>query len=313
MTIAILFIIGGATALYLGAEMLVRGASRIAISLGIPTLVVGLTIVSIITSFPEGVASLIAQIRGDDDIAAANVIGSNIANVGLIIGMAGLISPLSISTHIRNIDTPIMISTLILLLLLMLPGEINRLSGALLITLLIAYVIYRIKTGEQTLEEEKLTKLKPKSSSKLQEYGWDATLVIVGMLFLILGGHIFVTGSVTLAKLLSISERVIGLTLVAIGTSLPELATTVVATYRKHTDLAVGNVVGSNIFNSLFIIGFVSLIKPITFTTTLLSYDGLIMVGFSLFFWLLMWTGNTIPRLGSALLLICYGTYLYTL
>lgn len=308
----IFLLILGCFLLYLGAESLVRGGSRLALSLGISPLVVGLTIVSMSTSLPEAVASLTAQLKeGSGDIALANVIGSNIANVALILGLTALIHPLSVSPLIKTHDTPIMITTLILLLLFMIPGTIGRISGLFLILLLIVYVVHRIQINEPNIVEEEMhEELLPKAKPWYKECGIDLALIALGVAFLIGGGYAFIKGAVALAKQLGISERVIGLTIVAIGTSLPELATSLVAAFRKHYDIAVGNIVGSNIFNSLFIVGLVALISPIHFSYNLLLIDGPVMLLFSIALFLIMLGRETISRLSGFFLLLGYAIYL---
>lgn len=303
MTALLLF--GGVLLLYLGAECLIHGASRLAIGLGIPVLVVGLTIVSMGTSLPEAITSLIAQvIDGNGDIALANVIGSNIANIGLITGITALIHPLAFSSHVTKIDMPIMLITLLALILFMLPGSVNRISGAILFIALISYVYYRLKTGQPPFEEKELEKIKPK-----QEVLKDLFLIVIGIVLLILGGDSFLNGAVRLAKQFGISDRVIGLTIIAIGTSLPELATTLLATVRKHSEIAIGNIVGSNIFNTLFIVGAVAMIKPIKFSQNLLMIDCPVMLLFSVLLWIIMRSSHTIRPLHGLFFLIGYGIY----
>ncbi len=304
------YILGGILLLYAGAEMLIRGASRVAFRLGVPSLIIGLTIVSMGTSLPEVVTAFIAQWEGGKgDLALGNVIGSNIANVGLIVGVTALARPLVCAPHVVKIDMPLLILSQILLLLLMIPLTIYRISGLLMVSLMVAYVIYCVKTGEQTVEEQELAKLKPNNSWLIV----DILLIIAGLLALVFGGDYFVKGAVQIATHYHISERVIGLTIVAIGTSLPELAITFVAAYRKHTDIALGNIVGSSIFNSLFIAGGVSLLIPIHFSQKLLLVDGPIMLLFCLLLWLIMYRKRQISRLSGAILLICYALYLISL
>lgn len=300
------YILGGILLLYAGAEMLIRGASHIAFRLGVPSLIIGLTIVSMGTSLPETVTTFIAQWSGNKgDLALGNVIGSNIANIGLIVGISALVQPLAFSPHVLKIDLPLMILAQILLFLLMIPGALYRLSGLLMVALMIAYVIYRVKTGEQTVEEEELAKLKSGKYSPVI----DLLLIIAGLIALIAGGNYFVKGAVHIATQFQISERVIGLTIVAVGTSLPELAITFVAALRKHTDIAIGNIVGSSIFNTLFIAGGVSLLLPIHFSQKLFLVDVPIMIGFCLLLWFIMHRQRIISRLSGAFLLLCYVLY----
>lgn len=317
MLIPILLFCLGVVILYFGAEWLVRGSSGLALSLGIAPVVVGLTIVAMGTSAPELVASLQAQLAQDaGSLVLGNVIGSNIYNVGLILGLAALIGPLTVHSDIVRRETPLAIGASVLMLLMMLGGVIQRWEGALLLLCFIAYLalqfyLVRKRGKKDSLAQELTEELKeaPKGSRL-----WMVFLVLVGIGGLVVGARILIDNAIILAESLGISERVIGLTLVAFGTSLPELATTLVAAVKKERDIAVANVVGSNIFNILLILGAVAFIRPIHFDPILLSRDGIFMLFVIALLMVMISKGSKLTRWqGAFLCLIClaYGYWLF--
>jgi cation:H+ antiporter len=308
----------GIVVLYFGAEWLVRGASQLALGLGISPVVVGLTVVAMGTSAPELVASLQAQLVQDSgSIVLGNVIGSNIYNVGLILGLAAMIGPLTVHSDIVKRETPLAIGATILLLLMMLGGTLYRWEGAILLVLFAGYILLQIYLGKKhrqqvdTLATEMAAELQPTDVNKLGMI----FLVLVGILGLVVGARLLIDNAVILAQALGISERVIGLTMVAFGTSLPELATTLVAAIKKERDIAVANVVGSNIFNILLIVGSVATIRPISnFDPVLLERDGpfmLVVIGLMM---LMVLGKGTMGRIKGGLLfalVMAYGIYLF--
>ncbi|MCH1919496.1 calcium/sodium antiporter [Shewanella sp. A3A] len=256
MTFIVLAIIGGFVILTAGAEALVRGASAIALRLGVTPLVIGLTIVAFGTSAPELAVSVKSALSGNSGIALGNVIGSNIANVGLILALTAIIRPIGVQSQTVKRDIPIMIGASVVLLLLLLDGQLGWIDGAVLFALLLAFLwhSYRISSDEDAEEIE----AGPRNP-------WLSTLlIVVGIGCLVGGGILFVDGAVDLARMFGISEAVIGLTIIAIGTSMPELVTSVVAALKGQSDIAIGNVVGSNIFNILCILGVTALVHPIS-------------------------------------------------
>lgn len=308
-------LIFGTCFLYLGAEGLVKGASRLGLSFGLSPLVVGLTVVAIGTSMPELVASLIAVVKeGSGDIALGNVIGSNIFNKGFILGSVALLHPLKISPMVRMHDAPVMVVTALALLIAMLPLEISRPVAALFLAAFLLYIYYRIKIKDPNVQEvERHEALLPRVSPFTKELIFDLLLAVCGIAFLVIGGFLFIEGAVRLAKLLGVSDRVIGLTIVAMGTSLPEFATSIVAALRGHFDIAVGNVVGSNIFNVLFIVGVVGVVHPFTFSHNLLYWDAPVMAGFSVLLWSKMLHHLRLERSSGALFLSLYILYIFSL
>jgi len=303
----------GILLLYFGAELLVKGASKLAFNLGVTPLAIGLTVVSMSTSMPEGVASLIAQLEGArGDIAIGNIIGSNIANIGLVLGITLLIRPIKISPAIKQREMPIMLFISIFFIALMTQLEISRFWGGVLVSGLLVYLIMQWKLADKGhLNEDKIvtSEFELKKGS-LKDNLLDLLLIGVGLVMLVIGGHLLISSAITLAEIFGISERVIGITLVAVGTSLPELATSIVASLRKASDISIGNVVGSNIFNLLFIIGGVSLVIPIAFSEALLWKDAPIMLAFSVVLWAMMWTRNVLDRRHGVMLLAGYCLYI---
>lgn len=317
MLIPVLLICLGILILFFGAEWLVRGASALALDFGISPVVVGLTIVAMGTSAPELVASLQAQLVQDaGSVVLGNVIGSNIFNVGLILGLAAVIGPLQVHSDIVKRETPLAIGVSALMLIMMVGGVIQRWEGIVLCLCFIAYILFQIHIaksgkGEDSLAKELMEEIeKPKGMSRW----WMIVLILVGIAALVIGARLLVDNALVLAIDLGISERVVGLTMVAFGTSLPELATTLVAAIKKERDIAVANVIGSNIFNILLILGTVATIRPIAFDRTLLTRDVVFMLVVICLAMLMFIRKNQLTRLqGSLLLLFCvvYGYFLF--
>src|SRR5690606_2369274 len=260
--------LAGLAALIVGAELLVRGASRLALSWGISPLVVGLTIVALGTSAPEVAVSIGASLDGKVDIAVGNVVGSNIVNVLFILGLSALLLPLSVNRHINRQVVPIIIGTTLLLMVLSLDGRIPTFDSAMLFALLVAYNVFllvqsRRHEGEGTNE---IPPVRPKSEREQQQkqphWSLQVLLIIGGLVLLVLGARWLVSASVAFARDLGLSELIIGLTIVAAGTSMPEVATSIMATLRNERDIAIGNVVGSCTFNILGCLGIAGMVAP---------------------------------------------------
>lgn len=310
MLIALLQILFGFALLYGAGDLLVRGSSRLALGFGISPLVVGLTVVAFGTSAPELAVSINAALLGRDDIAIGNVIGSNICNIGLIVGLSGLVRAMRVEIQLIRIDMPIMVGCSLLLLGLLLDGRISRTEGAVLATGIVAYVVFtlvmaRRQGAASATATGALADAAAGRSHRLLSLG----LVIAGVAGLTLGARVFVDGAVTIALALGISTAVIGLTVVAVGTSLPELATSVVAAVRREGDIAIGNVVGSNIFNLLSILGITALIQPLSIGGVRLV-DVVVMLGFAMALWLFMAWRSQVTRVEAGILLAAYLGYL---
>lgn len=311
----LLFLVCGFILLGVGAEMLVSGSSKLALKLGIPPLIVGLTIVAFGTSAPELAVSLEAASNGRSALALGNVIGSNIANIGLILGITALIYPIPVEEKLFKHQIPLMIAASLLLWLLLIDGDLDFTDGIILVTGLLVFLImsYRTSSNEKNESAEKSeleqALAEAQTASALQSNLLNILLIVCGLALLIGGSHVFVENAITLAHLFGVSEAIIGLTVVAIGTSIPELATSVIAAIRKQPALAIGNVIGSNLFNILGILGATSLISTIS-AAQFSAIDMLIMVGFACAVLPFAWSNLILSRIEGVLLLGGYCGYL---
>ena len=306
-----IFLSLGIILLFVGAEGLIRGSSNLAIKIGITPLVVGLTVVAFGTSAPELVVSLSAALKGNSTISLGNVIGSNIANIALILGVAALIRPLDVHAKVIIREIPVMIGISVLLFFLLLDGKIDFFDGLIFIALLILYNVFSVLLARKEKSPEIQNEFKEGLKSK---FGVPLSIIfmIAGLALLILGANLFVQSAVAIAKLFNVSDAVIGLTIVAIGTSLPELITSIVAAYKKEADIAIGNVVGSNVFNILGILGITALIIPVS-SDGISKIDLFVMIGTAILLFPLSKTGKRISRFEGILLLVGYIIYLYYL
>jgi cation:H+ antiporter len=266
LILEILLLLVGFAALYFGADWMIRGAARLEGSLGLSPIVIGLTVVSLGTSAPELVVAVLAAAAGSGDLAVGNVLGSNLANIGLILGATAMVRPLVVLERVVRREIPIMLFLTLLLFPLILDLRVGRLDGAFLCALLAAYLAYVFHQGKKAPPGlvSPYSKLAADSRRVAMKAAiMDIGLLVVGVLGLVLGGKAIVESATYLARALGVSEMTIGITLVAIGTSLPELATSLMAAVRKQTDIAVGNVIGSNIFNIAGVLGVAGSVEPI--------------------------------------------------
>lgn len=309
--IALLQAIAGLCILYFGGETLLRGAVALASRFGLSSLAIGLTVVAFGTSAPELAVSLNAALNNASDIALGNVIGSNIANLGLILGLSAVISPLLVQAKIIRLDAPIMLASVLLFAVFLLDNQIGRLEGIILITGLLAYIAFtfiQARKEPEVIQEEFLQGV-PQTRGRLTI---DLGLVILGLGLLILGGKLLVLAAVTIALQLGMSEAVIGLTIVALGTSLPELTATLVAARRGYGDIAIGNIIGSNIFNMLGILGITTLVTPLE-SGNILWGDILCMTLLSLLTYLFLFTLGKLERSEGVILVLMYCSYTFWL
>ena len=299
----IVYFFAGLAALYSGADFLVKGGVDIARRLGISSLVIGLTLVAFATSAPELAVSLSSALQGNSDIAMGNAVGSNIANIGLILGVCACILPLNVDKQLLKLDAPLMVlSAILLTVLYFTSGGLNRIHGAVLLAIIIIYNIYIIRKSRKNSETET-----EKTPCRYPLY--LAIIIVIASLGVLVGGaKIFLLSAVYFAKMLNLSDAVIGLTVVAVGTSLPELATSVVAACKGEKDIAIGNVVGSNIFNILSILGLTALIKPMN-NSSLSGVDFGMMTGISGALLVMLFTGRKLSRIEGAILLLAYIIY----
>lgn len=310
----------GLVLLVVGAETLVRGASRLAAAVGVSPLIIGLTVVAYGTSAPEMVVSAVSSLSGQADIAVGNVVGSNIFNVLFILGISALITPLVVSAQLVRLDVPIMIGASVLAILMGLDGKISSLDGLLLFAGAVGYTLFLIYESRKKPESQAV------EAEFSQEYGdgrarspraWvvNFTLIIAGLGMLVLGSRWLVNGAVSIAQLLGVSELIIGLTIVSVGTSLPEVATSIIASIRGERDIAVGNVVGSNIFNLLAVLGVAGLTAPdgVSISSAAQLFDMPIMLAVAVACLPIFFTGHLIARWEGALFLGYYIAYTFYL
>jgi cation:H+ antiporter len=309
-TFAILcWVVGGFVLLYYGADWLVRGSVSLGLRWGLTPLVVGLTLVSYGTSMPELAVSVKASWDGQGGIALGNVVGSNICNIGLILGMAAVVTPLRVRLGLLRFDTPLLIGVSLLLPLLLWNEQIGRWEGLLLFLGIVLYTVFTLRRVQDEHDPEVLAEYEELAPGVTTSWGGDVARVVGGIMVLALGGRFLVDGSVALARQVGMSEAVIGLTLVALGTSLPELAATLVAAFRREADIAVGNVIGSNLFNLLNVLGISAMVQPVD-QEGVTRVDLGVMVGMTLLLVPLMRTGFVLQRWEGGLFLLAYAAYI---
>ena len=307
-----LYITGGLVLLYFGANWLVQGAITLALHLGLSPLIVGLTVVALGTSVPEALVSVQAAIGHQGGIALGNVIGSNILNIALILGLSAFFNPLKVDSHLVKADVPLLAGATFMLVVLLEDFHISRMEGAFLLLCIVFYVAGNIMTVKRTSpEEDKIEGMEiPEDSGKTL---WrDVGFLILGIVTLGFGANFLVTGAVDLARIFGLSEALIGLTIVSIGTGTPELATALMAAFRKTPDLAIGNVVGSNLFNIMFVLGIAALVAPLD-GKGISSIDLYVMLGVTILLLPTVWTGRILDRKEGFLFLAIYVGYLYHL
>lgn len=304
MLFTVLVFFAGLAILYYGAEFLVGGSSRLAFSYGVRPLIVGMTVIAFATSMPELMVSLLAAVKGSSDIAAGNIIGSNIANIGLILGVAALLLPMVVARATLTREIPFMIGASLLLYVFCLDGVLGFVNGLILFALLVVFLAYCIKTARIRVPYE-IEAERPAGESEPRRRR-DLLHITLGMVGLGVGAELMVRSAVTIATALGISELVIGMTVVALGTSLPELAASVVSAWKGEMDLSVGNVIGSNIFNILFVLGVCPMIRPLSVDPSVLRFELPVMLAFSAVLIPLLWRGRKLDRPRGALLLVAY-------
>lgn len=308
----LVFIAFALVLLFVGAEGLVRGSSSLALRAGLSRLMVGLTIVAFGTSSPELVVSVEAALSNQGDISVGNVVGSNIFNIAVILGITALVCPIPVHRQVIKIDAPVALGVALLLVLLLLNQTLSRLEGVLLFSGIVAYtwmsvILARREPPPVSADEENILAV-----TTSRHWGVDIALILVGLAILVAGSRLLVENSVALAVSFGISEAVIGLTIVAAGTSMPELATSLVAAFRKQPDIAIGNIVGSNIFNVLGILGVASIVSPID-APGISTLDYGVMILFTVLLIPLLYTGRMLHRVEGAVLLALYFGYLLLL
>jgi cation:H+ antiporter len=305
MTTTLLFLLLGLVLLYFGAEGLVRGSSSLALRLGVGPLLVGLTVVAFGTSAPEMMVSVKAAYLGQGDISVGNVVGSNICNIGLILGFCAILVPIKVASQIVRIDTPIMIAATALAIAVLYDGSLSRMEGIIFFLLLVVYVIFSIRLAKKQATDPLAQEFAEEVKMSKRGVALDVLMVIGGLVMLVFGARFLVDAAIEIAKAFGLSEAVIGLTIVAVGTSLPELATSLVAAIKKEADIAVGNVVGSNIFN---IFGISAMITPLS-SSGITGVDLAVMAVFALALLGFSATGHRITRTEGLIMLVPYAGY----
>lgn len=310
LVLQVVILAAGVGVLYFGAEWLVRGSARLARSLGVSPIVVGLTVVSLGTSAPELVVAVVASLGGNADLALGNVLGSNLANLGLILGITAVLNPMDVAARVVGREVPFMLLATLAVFPLAWDAILSRGDGIILLLALAGYLLFVFRTsGEETpavlgefedfLEEVSQVRGKVRLS--------DVGLVVVGCGALVVGGYAIVESAIYIASSLGVSQVVIGLTVVAVGTSLPELATSVVAAVHKEADIAVGNIVGSNIFNLLGILGAASVVAPMRVGGSILTHELPAVLFMSILVLPMLRTGLRIQRWEGGVLLVAYA------
>jgi cation:H+ antiporter len=318
MILQYVLLILGFALLYFGAEWLVKGSSSLAKGLGISPVVIGLTVVAFGTSAPELVVSIIASIQNKSMIAVGNVVGSNICNIALVLGAASFLIPITANSSVVKRDIPLMLAISVYLLLISLNSEISRFEGVTLFTGVILYTLFNFYVSKkEALAGGNSVRA---AEAELEDIGYiksrtnQILLIIVGIAGVVFGAQILIDAAVIIMKKFGVNEKFIGLTIVAFGTSLPELATSVVAALRKEMDISIGNLVGSNVFNILSVIGAAAIVRPIPipggFIESGLVFDYCVMMFVSGLTWLMMRKKLTVSRSNGFILLCCYVSYL---
>jgi len=306
MAVAVLFVVIGLALLAGGGELLLRGALAFARRLHISPVIVGVTIVACATSLPELAVSVVATIGGSPDVAVGNVVGSNIFNLAAILGLSAILfAPLAVGGRSIRIDVMVMVVTSMVAIGFGADRGIGRPAGVTLLLLLGAFLWYRVRVARANPHPPPEGESHPRLLIAI-------LLVVLGSGLLTVGADVLVRGAITLARLGGVSERVIAITLVSAGTGLPELTTSIVAGVRRHTAVAIGNVIGSNIFNVCGILGTAALVRPLTVNPTIATYDVIWLLGFSLAVLIPTWRGK-MGRFDGAIMLLAYLIYVYTL
>ena len=298
--------------LFVGAEGLVRGSASLGHRTGLSRVVVGLTIVAFGTSSPELVVSIKAALSHQGDLSVGNVVGSNSFNIAVILGLTALVCPIPVHRQILKIDAPIALGVVLLLPLLLINDTLERVEGLLLFAGMAAYTWMNVALARRQSRASDEDRNGPSVPVFSRPWGVDVAFIVGGLGFLVLGSRLLVNHSVALANIFNVSEAVIGLTIVAAGTSMPELATSLIAAVRNQPDIAIGNVIGSNVFNILGILGLASIVSSLH-APGISTLDYATVVIFTVFLIPLLYTGHLLHRLEGGVLLALYGGYLFLL
>ena len=296
--------------LFVGAELLVRGGAGMALKLGLSPLVIGLTVMAYGTSMPEFIVSLKAAFSGQPDIAIGNVVGSNIFNIAVILGLSAVVFPIKTHLQVLRWDAPLLLVVTVLAPLTFLDGEVSRVEGGIFVLLAVACTVWTLRMARRDERQGKVVAVDVPEIKPTGSLLGDVGKIVAGLLVLVAGSRLLVDNAVVVASGFGMSEAAIGLTIVAAGTSMPELATSIVAAWRRQSDIALGNVLGSNLFNILFVLGASSVVHPIR-TTGIQPLDLWMMIGVTVLLVPLLATGKRLNRIEGGLLFASYGGYLF--
>lgn len=301
----VLLLVVGFVLLVKGADWFVEGAASIADKFGIPQIVIGLTIVAMGTSAPEAAVSISAALKGSAEITIGNVLGSNILNILIILGLTSVIRTIFVQRTTIHYEIPMVIGITVLLAVMGLQNHVvGRLEGVILVGCMVIYMMYLLRLAKRgSIDNEELDEFAEKSSMAKLIF-----LVIIGVAAIVWGSDIAVNAATAIARIFGMSERFIGLTIVALGTSLPELVTSVTAALKGNCDIAVGNIVGSNLFNIMFVVGITAIITPVVYAPAF-KIDSAVAVGAVVLLWLCVLRKQTLNRLHGIIMLLCYGGY----
>ena len=301
----VLLLVVGFVLLVKGADWFVEGAASIADKFGIPQIVIGLTIVAMGTSAPEAAVSISAALKGSAEITIGNVLGSNILNILIILGLTSVIRTIFVQRTTIHYEIPMVIGITVLLAVMGLQNHVvSRLEGVILVGCMVIYMMYLLRLAKRgSIDNEELDEFAKKSSMAKLIF-----LVIIGVAAIVWGSDIAVNAATAIARIFGMSERFIGLTIVALGTSLPELVTSVTAALKGNCDIAVGNIVGSNLFNIMFVVGITAILTPVVYAPAF-KIDSAVAVGAVVLLWLCVLRKQTLNRLHGIIMLLCYGGY----
>jgi len=300
-----LYFLAGFILLYYGADFLVRGSSSVAVSFGVKKIVVGLTIVALGTSMPEFVVSFFAAVEKVDGVSVGNIVGSNLANILLVLGLASIIRPIGVKRRVFLLELPVLLLITGMFVVFCTDGVLKGFEGAIMLVVFTAYMTFII--ANRKVRESSDIEFIPMEKGHLIK---NVFLTVLGLVGLIVGGQLTVRGAIGLARTFGISEVVIGLTVVAIGTSLPELFTSVVAVIKKEDEISIGNIIGSNLFNTAFVLGIVPMIHPLNIDYGVIRFENLLMLFVTVLFSIFLFIGRSLSRLEGMILLLIYGFFI---
>ena len=304
----LLYFLSGFILLYYGADFLVRGSSSIAVSFGVKKIVVGLTIVALGTSMPEFVVSLFAAVKKVDDVSVGNIVGSNMANILLVLGLSSVIRPIKVKKRIFLLELPVLLLITLMFVLFCMDGTLKGYEGALMLIVFVVYMTFII--ANRKVRNSADVDLVPMERGHIIR---NTLLTVLGLLGLVIGGQLTVRGAIGLARAVGISELVIGLTVVALGTSLPELFTSVVAVMKKEDEISIGNIIGSNLFNTAFVLGVVPMIYSLKIDAHVIRFENVFMLCITVLFAILLFIGRGLSRLEGVFLLLLYVLFILNL